>query len=166
MIYWHVKITGLFFASHFQILIRKPDTKMFHLSSRSSIPIDLPFCTTCVMLWRCFMHSPHIHRSCLTLLDVTSGGRYRWIWLTFWTFIIHYILWLSLEYLSLNNLCLLKEENMPVARNTNSFPEIVNFLGVWAVVNGNYGLCPQHKLWCLAQIETKTKQTSCLFRLH
>jgi hypothetical protein len=32
--------------------------------------------------------------------------------------------------LSLSNLCLLKEENTPIAMNTNSFPEIVNFLGV------------------------------------
>jgi hypothetical protein len=32
--------------------------------------------------------------------------------------------------LSLNNLCLLKEEMTPVAMRTNSFPEIVNFLGV------------------------------------
>jgi hypothetical protein len=34
--------------------------------------IMFPFCTAGVMLWRCFMHSPHIHRSCLALLDVTS----------------------------------------------------------------------------------------------
>jgi hypothetical protein len=32
--------------------------------------------------------------------------------------------------LSLNNLCLLKEEKTPIAMSTNSFPEIVNFLGV------------------------------------
>jgi hypothetical protein len=31
---------------------------------------------------------------------------------------------------TLNNLSLLKEENTPIAMNTNSFPEIVNFLGV------------------------------------
>jgi hypothetical protein len=44
----------------------------------------------------------------------------------------------------INNLCLLKEENTPIhggvhswpiAMNTNSFPEIVNFLGLWAVVS-------------------------------
>jgi hypothetical protein len=133
-------------------------TRMFHHSSCSSVPIDficvqytvcvhtqndiwmpeteisgyymsvLPLCTACVMLWRCFMHSPHIHRSCLTLLDVTSGGRYGWIWLTFWTFIIQrwYIpYWDFHVNLSLNNLCLLKEEITPVAMSTNSFPEIV-----------------------------------------
>jgi hypothetical protein len=75
---------------------------MFHHSSCSSIPIYftcvqytvcihtqsdiwtpeteisghyvsvLPLCTAGVALWRCFMHSPHIHRSCLALFDVTS----------------------------------------------------------------------------------------------
>jgi hypothetical protein len=69
-------------------------------------------------------HSPELPRSVgRDVNDVTSGGRYGWMWLTFWTFIIQR--WLPHEFI-LNNSYLLKEENTPIAMNTNSFPEIVN----------------------------------------
>jgi hypothetical protein len=38
--------------------------------------------------------------------------------------------------LSLKELCLLKEENTPIAMSTNSFPQIVNLISVGAVVSG------------------------------
>jgi hypothetical protein len=53
--------------------------------------------------------------------DVMSGGRFGWIWLTFWTFIIQRF-WDFHVNLFLNNICLLKEEKTPIVMSTNSFP--------------------------------------------
>jgi hypothetical protein len=38
--------------------------------------------------------------------------------------------------LTLIELCLLKEENTPIAMSTNSFPQIVNFISVGTVISG------------------------------
>jgi hypothetical protein len=139
-------------------------TRMFHHSSRSSIPIEFtcvqytvcihtqgdiwmqeteisdhkfPFCLSAPHVWRYDVASctAHTFTGVVSLCWTWRQWRYirwalyRWIWLTFWTFVIQrcYIYWYFHVNLSLNNLCLLKEENTPVAMNTNSFPEIVNF---------------------------------------
>jgi hypothetical protein len=71
-------------------------------------------------------HSPELACSVgRDIKDVTSGGCYRWIWLTFWTFIIQrlYIRYWDFHVnLSLNNYCLLKEDKTTVTMSTNSFP--------------------------------------------
>jgi hypothetical protein len=91
--------------------------------------IKFPFCPTAPQLWR----YEYDVASC------TGVASLCWTWRQskdsiYWDFHVN---------LSLNNLCLLKEEKTPVAMSTNSFPETVNFLGVWAVVSDIYTIVLQ-----------------------
>jgi hypothetical protein len=73
-------------------------------------------------------HSPELPRSVgCDVNDVTSGGHYGWISLTFWMFIIQRWLGLSREFILKQFMSTEKEENTPIAMNTNSFPRDSQF---------------------------------------
>jgi hypothetical protein len=152
----------LVFASHFQILlVRKPDTQPECFTTHLVAPyryISLvsthktiygcqkhKFWTICfrfaphrmcdakTLLHAQPTHSPELPRSVGRDIDnVTSGGHYGWIWLTFWTFIIQrqYILGLSHEFIFKQFMSTERTENACCNEHKFVSPEIVNFLGV------------------------------------
>jgi hypothetical protein len=70
------------------------------------------------------------HHLAAFIWQVGATGEFGSLFGRLWFNIVYNIFRDFHVHLSLSNLCLLKEENTPIAMNTSSFPEIVNFLGV------------------------------------